>query len=162
MTVTQKVPRNGGAPTPSPVPSLISATVEMVPGATMGPYILYGGSSTLHSPFGVKYGVTSGQYSDTFKDAGDLGDACGIIDTNTPNSNSLSSSSYSRISNTATSIKPGSSLSALSVTIAQPQLDQQKPQRMGMNKVFEPTISTKYTRSQSKGSASITTRRSSF
>lgn len=81
MTVTQKVARNEGSPTPSPVPSLVSTTVTMELGATIGPYKLYSGSSTVASTKGVKYGVTSGQFSDTFKDAVELGATCKTFDT---------------------------------------------------------------------------------
>jgi hypothetical protein len=89
MTVTQKELRSGGFPTPSPVPSLVSTSVTMVQGDTLGPYTLYSASSLVSSTIGVKYGVISGQFSDMFKDAAELGDTCEIIDAS-PLSSSLS------------------------------------------------------------------------
>lgn len=82
MTVTQKVPRKEGSPTPSPVPFLVTKTVTLASGATVGPYTLYSGSYAVDSPYAAKYGVESGQYSDTFKDVKELGHTCEAMDTN--------------------------------------------------------------------------------
>lgn len=80
LAVTQKVPRKEGAPTPSPVPFLVSTTVTMEPGPTIGPYSIYSASSALGSKDGTKYEVTRGTCSDSFKDAADLGDICEVMD----------------------------------------------------------------------------------
>jgi hypothetical protein len=76
MSVTQKAASKEGFPTPSPVPLLVSTTMTMVPGATIGPYNLYGGSCTIGSTLGTKYGVSNGLISDTFNDAADLENTC--------------------------------------------------------------------------------------
>lgn len=85
MTVTQKGPVNEGSPTPSPIPSLVTSSVAMVQGDTIGLYTLYKGDSQISSTVGAKYGVASGQFSDTFKDVADLGETCQTIDTASTN-----------------------------------------------------------------------------
>lgn len=59
----------------------------MEQGDSIGPYTLYSGSSEISSVSGAKYGVSSGQYSDFFKDPAGLGDTCdGIITSGAKNS----------------------------------------------------------------------------
>jgi hypothetical protein len=151
MSVTQKVARNEGFPTPSPVPFLVSTTVTMVPGATIGPYSLYSGSCTIGSTLGTKYGVSNGPLSDTFKDAADLENTCEEI-------NISPSSSYYIYSypSTASSRSTSASSSPVSITTSQPPLDLRRAQHLGLNKLFEPTLSTEYTRVYSQTLPSIT------
>jgi hypothetical protein len=163
MTVTEKAPRNEGFPTPSPIPSLISTSVTMSPEGKIGPYTLYSASSTVSSVVGVKYGVISGQYSDSFKDIEDLGDTCDIITTTPLTGGSRSSSiSYFYSVDTSASSKYGSSSSTISATMAQPKSTQFKRQHIGLNNRFEPTKSTEYIRVRPLAPTSITTHYTTF
>merc|ERR1711881_391681 len=105
LGVSQKVARTGGVP----VPALSNATVTMVKGATIGPYSIYSGSSTIASAAGTKYGVSSGLFADDFKDPASLGATCAPIGTVAPSSTSSSvvstsqSSTSSRASSTTSS-----------------------------------------------------------
>jgi hypothetical protein len=146
MAVTQKVARNEGSPTPSPVPSLVSTTVTMVSGATIGPYKLYSGSSAVASNKGVKYGVTDGLFSDTFKDAADLGDTCEAFDT-TPHSSSHGHASQS----TAKTYRPPG---AQSFT---PSRLRREVRKLLSNRLFEHAISREFTRVQKLPPHSTTT-----
>ena len=86
-----------------------NATVTMVKGATIGPYSIYSGSSTIASAAGTKYGVSSGLFADDFKDPASLGATCAPIGTVAPSSTSSSvvstsqSSTSSRASSTTSS-----------------------------------------------------------
>lgn len=93
LNVTEKVPRTAGTPIVSPVPSLVSSTSTMVKGAAIGPYNIYSGSYAYGSSAGLKYGVGSGSFADTFKDATALGTACSALGTTVPTSTSTSTSS---------------------------------------------------------------------
>ena len=113
LTVEQKVARPSG----TPIPSLVNATVAMVIGASVGPYTLYSTNYTIASTAGTKYGVLSGAFSDTFKNAADLGAACAPFGSTTPNSTSLSRSMASTISTSSSAISNSSSAS-LTPTLA--------------------------------------------
>jgi hypothetical protein len=102
MTITQKVPRNAGSPIPSPVPSLVTSFVLMTQGAAVGPYNLYNGSISIASLVGTKYGVSSGSFSDTFKDPTDLGIVCAPEAPPPSNSSSTSTSTLTSTSVIAT------------------------------------------------------------
>jgi hypothetical protein len=104
LTVTQKVKSTLGSPIPSPLPILSSGSVILVPGSTVGPYKLYSGSYSIASAVGTKYGVQSGSFSDTFKDASDLGASCAAAPP--------PPSSTTSVSSTATSTSSSSSASA--------------------------------------------------
>ncbi|TVY18408.1 WSC domain-containing protein, partial [Lachnellula arida] len=99
LTVEQKVARPSG----TPIPSLVNATVAMVVGASFGPYTLYSTSYTNASTAGTKYGVSSGAFADTFKDAADLGATCAPFGSTAPNSTSSSSSMPSTTSSSSIS-----------------------------------------------------------
>lgn len=103
LNVTQKVPRTAGTPIVSPVPSLVSSTFSMVQGAAIGPYNIYSGSASINSASGTKYGVVSGAFSDTFKDASALGTACSPLGTAVPSSTSSSVVSSSTLATTTSS-----------------------------------------------------------
>ena len=93
MSVTQKVARTGGSPIASPVPSLVNGNTTMVQGAAIGSsYTIYSASYPITSAVGTKYGVTSGSFSDTFKDPAELGATCSALGTTAPSSTSSSSS----------------------------------------------------------------------
>ncbi|KAH7419006.1 hypothetical protein BKA64DRAFT_633711 [Cadophora sp. MPI-SDFR-AT-0126] len=108
LGVTQKVARAGGVP----VPALTNVTVTMVKGATIGPYAIYSGSSTIASAAGTKYGVSSGTFADDFKDPASLGATCAPIGTVAPSSTSSSVVSTSRSS---TSSRASSTTSSTAV-----------------------------------------------
>ncbi|KAL5329264.1 hypothetical protein ACEPPN_002775 [Leptodophora sp. 'Broadleaf-Isolate-01'] len=108
LDVTQKVARTGGVP----VPALANATVTMVKGATIGPYAIYSGSSTIASAAGTKYGVSSGTFADDFKDPASLGATCAPIGTVASSSTSSSVVSTSRSS---TSSRASSTTSSTAV-----------------------------------------------
>jgi len=93
LTVTEKVPRTAGKPTVSPVPSLVSSSTTMIKGAAIGPYNIYSGSLSYNSSTGLKYGVGSGAFADTFKDATLLGTACSSVGTSIPSTTSTSTTS---------------------------------------------------------------------
>ncbi|TVY48617.1 WSC domain-containing protein [Lachnellula occidentalis] len=99
LTVEQKVARPSG----TPIPSLVNATVAMVAGASFGPYTLYSTSYTINSTAGTKYGVSSGAFADTFKNAADLGTTCAPFGSTAPNSTSSSSSMASTTSSSSIS-----------------------------------------------------------
>ena len=103
----QKVARPSG----TPVPSLVNATVAMASGASFGPYTLYSATYAIASTVGTKYGVSSGSFADTFKDAGDLGATCAPFGTTAPSNTSSSSSIIPTTSSsiTSTSSSPTSS-----------------------------------------------------
>ena len=101
FTITSKVARNAGSPIPSPVPSLVSSSVTMVKGAAVGPYNLYSGSASIASTAGTKYGVSSGSFSDTFKDPADLGSVCASAPPTASSSTSTSVSSTKTSSSTS-------------------------------------------------------------
>ncbi|PVH89971.1 hypothetical protein DL98DRAFT_508192 [Cadophora sp. DSE1049] len=108
LGVSQKVARTGGVP----VPALSNATVTMVKGATIGPYAIYSGSSTIASAAGTKYGVSSGTFADDFKDPASLEATCAPIGTVAPSSTSSSVVSTSRSS---TSSRASSTTSSTAV-----------------------------------------------
>jgi hypothetical protein len=100
------VARNDGSPIPSPLPSLVSSSVTMVKGAAIGPYNLYSGSTAIASVTGTKYGVSSGSFSDTFKDPADLGSVCASAPPTASSSSSTSLSSTKTSSSTSSSATP--------------------------------------------------------
>ena len=104
MTVTQKVARSGGSPIPSPLPSLVSTSSIMTKGAAVGPYTLYSVSMSGVTATGNKYGVSSGSFSDTFKDLADLGSVCAASPP--PASSSTSTSASSTKTSTSSSATP--------------------------------------------------------
>lgn len=90
----------------------------MVPGATFGPYTLYSASYTINATStGTKYGVASGSYADTFKDASDLGATCAPLGTTAPTSSSTSSTVSSTTSSSQTSSSSASPTLAVKPTI---------------------------------------------
>jgi hypothetical protein len=102
LSVTEKVPRTAGSPIVSPVPSLVTTSATMVKGAAVGPYNIYSGSVSYSSSSGLKYGVGSGTFADSFKDASALGTACSPLGTTLPSSTSSSASSKTSTSSSAT------------------------------------------------------------
>ena len=106
MTVTQKVARNAGSPIPSPVPSLVTSAITMVQGAAIGPYNLYSASYAVSSVTGTKYGVSSGSFSDTFKDLANLGTVCASAPPVASSSPSTSISSTKTSASTSSSATP--------------------------------------------------------
>ncbi|KAH7343016.1 hypothetical protein BKA65DRAFT_303260 [Rhexocercosporidium sp. MPI-PUGE-AT-0058] len=115
LGVTQKVARTGGVP----VPALANATVTMVKGATIGPYSIYSGSSTIASAAGTKYGVSSGTFADDFKDPASLGATCAPIGTVAPSSTSSSVVSTSR-SSTSSRVSSTTSATAIPTPVHKP------------------------------------------
>jgi hypothetical protein len=106
FTITQKVARNSGSPIPSPVPSLVSSSLTMVKGAAIGPYNLYSGTAAIASISGTKYGVSSGSFSDAFKDPADLGSVCASAPPTASSSSSTSVSSTQTSTSTSSSATP--------------------------------------------------------
>ncbi|KAF8849870.1 heme peroxidase [Acephala macrosclerotiorum] len=109
VTVTQKVASTSGSPIVSPLPSLSTATLSMVKGATIGPYVIYSGSASVASVTGAKFGAVSGSSADDFKDVSALGAICSPLGTSAP-----SSTSTSVISTSSTSVLSSSPSSTLS------------------------------------------------
>jgi hypothetical protein len=106
LNVTEKVPRTAGSPIVSPVPSLVSTTSTMVKGAAIGPYNIYSGSYSYGSSSGLKYGVGSGSFADSFKDATALGTVCSTVGTNVPSSTSTSSMSVKTSTSSSATATP--------------------------------------------------------
>lgn len=113
MTITQRVKVVSGSPIPSPLPTLKSGSLVMVQGVTVGPYKLYSGSYTIASAIGTKYGVQSGSFSDTFKDAADLGSICSSAPPSTSTSSVISSTTTSIPSSSSASAPPSTSTSSV-------------------------------------------------
>lgn len=109
LNVTQKVAR----PSPIPVPSLVSSTLALTKGATIGPYTIYSGSVDINSTVGTKYGVISGAFADSFKDPASLGATCSVLGTTPP-----STTSSTVVSTSSTSIKTTSSAPTSTPTLA--------------------------------------------
>ncbi|KUJ22208.1 uncharacterized protein LY89DRAFT_729673 [Mollisia scopiformis] len=119
MTVTQKVASTAGSPIVSPLPSLVNASMSMVQGATIGPYVLYSGSYSVASAVGSKYGAVSGSSSDTFKDVSGLGTVCSTLGASAPSSTSssiVSTSSSSQLSSSTSSVVTTSTSSSATAT----------------------------------------------
>lgn len=95
LSVTQKVAPSGGSPVPSPLPSLVNGIVAMVPGVSIGPYKIYSASIAVASAAGAKYGVSSGNFADAFKDVSDLGATCATLGATGASSTTTSASSTS-------------------------------------------------------------------
>lgn len=72
LGVTEKIPRAAA----TPVPSLLSTSVTMTPGATLGPYTFYNATYAISQTTGAKFGVSSGSFADTFKDVTALAASC--------------------------------------------------------------------------------------
>jgi hypothetical protein len=112
FNITEKVPSTAGKPTVSPVPSLVSTSTTMVQGAAIGPYNIYSGSLSYNYSTGLKYGVGSGAFADTFKDATLLGTACSTVGTTIPSSTSSVVLSTSSVTTSTTSVITSTSSSA--------------------------------------------------
>jgi len=106
FNVTEKVSRTAGKPTVSPVPSLVSSSTTMVKGAAIGPYNIYSGSLSYNSSTGLKYGVGSGAFADTFKDATLLGTACSSVGTTIPSTTSTSTTSVKTSTSSSATATP--------------------------------------------------------
>jgi hypothetical protein len=103
LLVTERIAPTGGVPTPSPLPSLSSGSVTMTAGDTHGSYQLYSATYTIGTVTGTKYGVESGTFGDTFKDASDLGATClPFGDTSTSSISSTGTATSTSVSPTAT------------------------------------------------------------
>lgn len=118
LTVTQRLPPTGGNPIPSPLPVLSSSSVIMTAGSTYGSYKLYTGSLTVGSNSGTKYGVESGSFGDTFKDASDLTATCQPFGTMPSSSSSTVSSTSTGSSSSRSSSISTTSTSSRSSTVS--------------------------------------------
>ncbi|RDL39745.1 uncharacterized protein BP5553_04085 [Venustampulla echinocandica] len=108
VSITQKVPRAAG----TPVPALVSSSVAMIKRSTVGQYDIYSASYTISSATGTKYGVSSGSFTDDFKDATSLGSTCAPLGTAVPSSSSSSSSATSTSSSSSSTAESSSSTSS--------------------------------------------------
>lgn len=78
----------------------------MTKGAAVGPYNLYSGTAAIAGITGAKYDVTSGTFSDTFKDPADLGSVCASVPPVASSTTSASVSSTKTSSSTSSPPTP--------------------------------------------------------
>ncbi|KAH8672637.1 hypothetical protein BGZ60DRAFT_282514 [Tricladium varicosporioides] len=107
MNVTQKVARASG----TPVPALVSQSIPLVKGSTVGPYDVYSASYIISSTVGTKYGVVSGTFSDDFKDVSALGSVCAPLSSSAPSSTSTSTTASQTSTSISSSATPSPTLS---------------------------------------------------